>query len=244
MDIVEELSLAISDWVAHSPNRTMGVLQKRTSVSETTLRRIKDQEQKSVSMENAMELAYVLFDTDEAISFLKKHFPISGKWQEKVYSKKDDVVTLAPFYRDTTSYKIILLCDTQDGATIEDIRAEMGSSGVRELSRLVEFGVISDENGVHKFSPKEVAMVSSRSTHFAMLENFMKYYQEENANIPGACAEFVYSDGLSPEAVRILSKKIRDFESEVKGMLDDQKFKGNIPWFIGLVQNILKGQIL
>ena len=244
MDIVEELSLAISDWIAQAANRTMGVLQKRSNVSETTLRRIKDREQKSVSMENAMELAYVLFDTDDAISFLKKHYPVSSKWQEKVYSKRDDVVTLAPFFRDTISYKIILLCDTQDGATIEDIRAEMGSNGLRELSRMVEFGIITDQNGYHKFSPKELAMVSSRSTHFAMLENFMKYYEEENANITSACSEFVYSQGLTPEAIRILSKKIRDFESDVKGMLDDQKFKGNIPWFIGLVQNILKGKIL
>ena len=244
MDIVEELSLAILDWTSQGATRTMGNLQRRSNVSESTLRRIKDREQKSVQMDIAMELAYVLFDTDEAIVFLTKYFPVSGKWQEKVYSKKDDVVTLAPFYRDTTTYKIILLCDTESGASIEDIKEDLGSTGVRELSRLVELGIIAESNGQHTFYPKELALVASTSTHFAMLQNFMTYYVTENANTPGACAEFVYSKGLKPEIIRTLSRKIREFEAYIVETISDEKNKGDIPWFIGLIQNILKGKIL
>lgn len=244
MDIVAELSLAITAWIAQVPTRTCGTLQRRCNVSETALRRIKDREQKHVNMETAMELAYVLFDTDEAIAFIKRHFPVSGRWQEKVYSKRDDVVTLAPYFRNRITNKIILLCETQDGSTIEEIRAEFGSDGVRELSKMVELGVIVVKEEVHQFSPSETPMLPSRSTRFAMIENYLSFFNENNSNIVGACAEFAYQEGLSPESVRRLSRVIRTFEEDVNVIITDPKSKGNIPWFIGLVQNILRGNRL
>lgn len=244
MDIVEELSLGISDWISVSPNRNRSLLQKRTNISESTIRRIQDRSQKEVNLETAMEIAHVIFDTDVAISFLKRHFPVAGRWQERFFAKRDDVVTIGEYLRNQMYHKIITLCDTQNGAAIEEIKEDLGSDGVRELSKLVELGIISYSNGVHKFNSNGLVLVASHSVHFEMLQHMIQWYNPENANKKSLCAEFVYTHGFNREGVEFLSPKIWELEETVKEAIANPKFHGDIPWFIGLIQNVLRGKIL
>lgn len=244
MDIVEELSRGIAAWIAESANRTNGTLQKRSGVAETTIRRIRDRESKTVSLENALELAHVLFDTDDAIAFIKRHFPVAGRWQEKFYSKKDDVVTYGEHLQDPVSFKIILLCDTLSGASTEEIKEELGADGLRQLSKLVELGFIAHSNGTHKCTHEGLTLFASHHVHFAILQNMIKFYNPENANIKAACAEFVCYQGLNRAGVENIAAKIRELEEIVAQISQDPNFRGDIPWFIGLVQNVLRGNLL
>jgi hypothetical protein len=244
MDIVEELSRGISAWIAVAPNRNRGLLQKRTGVCEATLRRIHYREQKGVSLEIVLELAHVLYDTEDAIAFIKRHFPVAGRWQERYFSKRDDVVTLGEYLRNPTYYKIFLLCDTKTGATIEEIKEELGAEGVRDLSKLVEIGLISYSNGYHKFASEGLTLVASHSVHCEMLQHMIRFYNPENANKKSLCAEFVYSQGFNREAIEFLAPKIWELEETIKATIENPDYRGDIPWFIGLVQNVLRGDSL
>lgn len=244
MDIVEELSLGISAWLAANPKRNKGVLQKRTGVSEPTLRRIHEREQKTVTLEVALELAHALFDTDEALTFIKKNFPVAGRWQEKLYSKKDDVVTWGELLKDEITMNIILRCDTVSGASTEEIKEVLGTEGLRQLSRLVELGFIEHINGMHKCTSEGTVFFASHHVHLAMLMNMIKFYDPENANIRSACRERVWYQGLNRSAVQLLSHKLADFEQTLAETLEDPNARGDIPWFFGMIQNVFRSNLL
>jgi hypothetical protein len=242
MEIIDELGSIMEAWLAENPVRNPMMLARKTGVSESTIRRLLKRGQngqKTIELDTAESIVYLVLDRTRGLAFLEKHFPTKAKWRKEEYKSETDQPSLAEFIRNPEYHKIMMLCDVESGISLADLKEEVGNSGLRKLSRLVEMGIVKEENGVYKFSDADFEIFPTYHTQSAALNNFLSFYDPENAEVRSACSIFFWTQGLSPDAVRVLAGKIRDFEDDVVEYIKNKKNHGDIPWFMGFLQNVL-----
>lgn len=149
--VVQELAGLISKYLESSTNQTLHRLSKDSKVPYITLRRIVQNEVKTVALENAISIMQHVSDWDGLLVFLEKHYPDTGSWltsRQKFLRKTDAAKTeLVDAISDFESYIIVTLAGTPEGTTEEAVVATLGQAAKKKVEKLLNEDVLTIRNG-------------------------------------------------------------------------------------------------
>lgn len=149
--VVEELAELINIYLSSGKNQTLHRLSKESKVPYITLRRIVQNEVKTVSLENALSIMQLVTNWDELLIFLEKHYPDTGSWlaSRQKFNSKNEVAKseLIDAISDFEGYIIASLAGTPEGTTEEVVVDTLGKNAKRKLEELLNNDVLITKNG-------------------------------------------------------------------------------------------------
>ncbi len=243
MNLIDELSIAIDYWKNARKGRSVAILSRITGVSESTLGRVTKKGTEDVCLENAIGIAFAVLPSQDAIALIGKYFPKASNWLDIVASRAPQISPESQEFLTSPDFLVIsLLADKKNGTTEGEIRDELGKFGLTKLKTLLDSNMIRESNGKYFCTDKLVSMVN-QATLTKMIECFPKLYNEENAEIPRIAVKVGAFRALTLSAVHESYAVTREWEKKLCDILLDEKNHGDIPFFAGLVQNVLGGDL-
>ncbi len=154
---------------------------RQTGVDNTTIYRLQNGEQKSLSFQNADKIVRVLEPT-HYLNTLADFYP------EEIQGKKADLIANAdalftPLAKDPRLYEVYIFA-TGKKATREQVREKHGSAGVERIANLLELGLISEIDG-RIYDNLEVALSPSDDISKRLA---IHNYELINLDTPGTAA--------------------------------------------------------
>ena len=74
-----------------------------------------------------------------------------------------------------------------------------------------------------------------------MIQNFGLLFEEANAEKPRIAVKIGIFQALSREGIDKAYDLTREYEKKMQNLVTDNSLHGDIPFFVGLLQNILNG---
>jgi hypothetical protein len=242
MGLVDDLADGIESWQREKESRSIAMLSKHARVSESTLWRIvKRNAPDDISLEIVLNIVNTVFSRSEGHKLLSTYFPQLASWIDISSAPgTPSKVEWNEFFESREHLLIILLCDRKSGTDRAQVKEVAGIYGLDRLEELLKAGIIKEEGGRY-YENGETFNVGNQSTLTMMIKHFCSFYREENSLMSRTAVKtMVYRafNGLGVEEAYDLARK---FEMGLRALALDPKYHGDIPFFSGLVQNIVNG---
>jgi hypothetical protein len=237
--VVQELAGFITDYLDTSKNQTLHRLSKESKVPYITLRRIVQNEVKTVSLENVLSIMQLVTNWNELLLFLEKYYPDTGSWlasRQKFHHRNEVAKTeLVEAISDFEGYIITTLAGTPEGTTEEVVTDTLGKGSKRKLEMLLSSDVLTVKNG-------KIFTSQQTFTHFDLQSAIQRV---------GYCLRMIREEniGQHKQMVSILTEGVsREGQMEIHKLLEKTQIQldelcKNHPGQETIFTNIIMGAV-
>ncbi|MDQ3230529.1 MAG: helix-turn-helix transcriptional regulator [Pseudobdellovibrionaceae bacterium] len=190
-------------------------LARQCEVDYSTVYRLQNGEQKSLSFVNALKIVKYLEPT-KYISILNDYYPVeTGEISPAVSEKIDELAEALA--ADLNMYRVFLFAEAE-GASRLSVKDQFGKDGLLHLDKLIELEIVSEIDGSLKSNleggayPSE-AIVKRVAVH---------HYSLVSLESPGSFLDCARG-GLSLEGVKELYDESFVFQGKVLGIMQEKK---------------------
>ena len=150
MEITNQISALIIDYLDKHPKQSLLSLSKKAGVGYSTIRRIKNKEC-VISLDVALNILHKVATKDVILDFVKKHCPtmydtFQNFWTHNssqfVTSGSEDII-----FSDKVSNAIYFM--SLKGVSVKTIRFEFGKAGIETAENLTREGWLKKENKMY-----------------------------------------------------------------------------------------------
>lgn len=233
---VSELSQLIEDFLLENSNVSINALAMRMGIAETTLRRVRAGKSKRLpNSENLLKIIFYIYKSKDLYEVkeqlpkaLKEHFTNvyllfdSGR-SNPVVELDDSVVD------NQITYLVLKLASNHSGVKKSEVLRLFGELGLRSTEKLIKSEVIVEESGIFRTIVNAFRLSdNSFINNFKSVADFIKIDPDKRVgpNIYHNLSESLNLDGLV--RIQTIQKKA---VSEMTAILNDEKFKGDLPVF-------------
>lgn len=244
MSLVDDLADGIESWQREKETRSIAMLSKYSRVSESTLWRIvKRSAPDDISLEIVLNIVNTVFSRSEGHKVLSKYFPALANWIDTTSAPGAPAkVEWNEFYESREHLLIILLCDRKSGTDRAQIKEITGIYGLDRLEELLKAGIVKEEGGrYYNNDDSGVVNLGNQSTLTTMIKHFCSFYREENSQLSRTAVKTMVYRAFNDLGIEEAYDLARKFEMGLRSLALDPKYHGDIPFFSGLVQNIVNG---
>lgn len=237
--ILNQLQDSVHDYLNRNKNISLNGLAKRCSISEPTLRRIKNGQIKTLpTLTTIVDLLCSLNKVDkipELIElyketpigdFLAEHFSVlsSTDLSYEFNQELDDAL------RDNISYLVFKLSCNTSGVTRKKIQEMFGRLGTDKLDALVGKGLVKLEGNVYRTAIEGFSLGHETFVdHFKAVADFIKTGEigPKKNNL-----FYNFSESVNEKGMREILQIQRTALKKIAKILNDEEFVGDIPLFV------------
>lgn len=218
-NVSEFLESCITTIKKNSPRFSNLQLAKRLGIPNSTFDRICKQEVKRPSFNHALKIVQEVCENGMVQDFIKKFYPSMYQDFESVYPGNKDVPFVTPeaeiFFQDSSTYEIMLLATCNNGLTREKTLEEFGKKGIAILEKLLQNGILNENDGHIGISGK---INAKQDTVHKLVQNLIQNNYDieafgDHRNWLSLQYESVNLEVVAPKVREILieaNQKIRD----------------------------------
>lgn len=234
-ELIEEINALIQRWSDERPQtRTLAHLSRETGVSDSALRRLRNQKAK-ISDDMLYRILDTIFERSEFAELKNKvsGSPAISKWLMRHYSFLETIPALAEFKFTEASDEIVVnpiafsvfaLVSSIEGITQEYLKEQFGIRGLQEANALVEKSIIKFDGKAYVMTSESNKVKISKSAVVSLMPELTKLYLKEDSTIS---AEILTVCGLSTEGYYKLTSAVNDFISVSRKIMNEHQ--GNTP---------------
>ncbi len=239
MTFSEELASAIADWLSAKGRRSVQMLSRLSTVSNSTIRRAM-QKECMPSQENTFLIASVVMNRQDFNDFVSRHWPHLKEYiVDSGYrsSNNDDLLHLI---RSEKHCKIIVLASSLDGTDHHEVAKKFGESALEFLDDLIDLKVLTKKGQKWIFDENFGSM--SFEVARDILSNFISMCERKNDYIKGLSSSWVGWESVSPSIAKKINALSCRYCQDVGNLITDPENRGDVLVYTGIISNVLKGQ--
>lgn len=240
-DLSEFLASCVGRIRKSYPKFSSLQLSKRLGIPNSTFDRITKKEVKRPSFNYALKIVQEVCGEESVQSFIKKYYPNMYEDFNKVYSGNQDVPFVSPeaesYFRDATTYEIMIMATTEAGITKEIAKEEFGKKGLSILERLLSENVLKEKNG--KISINGPINANQETVH-KLLSNLIQMNYDVDAF--GNKDNWLSLQYISANAEYVQPRLLEVFKNtngEIREILNSPMAQGNDIVWAGMVMDTL-----
>lgn len=217
-------------------------LSRRLNLSNSTFSRIKNNDYKMPTFNNAIKLVRSVCEEGEVQEFIKKFYPEMLSTLKRVYPGNSNVPFVKAeaevFFEDPTTYEIMVMATSGTGLTREKITREFGNKGLTIVDKLLSTDVLKEKNG---FIGLTGSVNATQSTVHKLLQNLVGLSYDLDAfgngkdNWLSVQYDSVNMEVVMPKLREIMVKA----NQQIREVLNDPSSKGEDVLWAGLVMDSL-----
>ena len=239
-EVLTHLQALLSEFLEKHPNMTINGLSKRCSVSEPTLRRIKNGQVKTLpSVTTIVDILSYISKEKTIVRLVEKYpGPIADFLKEKIPQTNNSKTPeyselLNRTLKDPVKYIIYKLAANDTGVDLEKIVEFFGRYGENHLDELLQQNLV-EQRGDRYFAKIENFVLSHDLfvSHFKTVADFIKPHKLITASKSHSPLFANYSGSLNKKAYSTILNIQRAAFKKIISVLVDEKSSGEIPTFI------------
>jgi len=240
-DLSEFLASCVNKIKSSYPKFSNLQLSKRLGIPNSTFDRISKKEVQKPSFNYALRIVQEVCGEESVQSFIKKYYPNMYEDFSKVYSGNQDVPFVSPeaesYFRDATTYEIMLMATTEAGITKEVAKEEFGRKGLAVLERLLSENVLHEKNG--KISINGPINANQETVHKLLSNLIQMNYDVDAFGSKDNWLTLQYisanADYIRPKLLEVLKKT----NGEIREIFNSPMAQGNDIVWTGMVMDTL-----
>lgn len=236
--MIHDLQIRIERYLAEGKSRTLQGLATKAGVSYSTLRRVVQDEVKTIDLANALGILQVITTWQDALAFLNTHFPESGRYFSSIAEKKQISEningTLESALLDFEKFVVISLAATPEGTNREQVYAALGGHGAAVMEEMLNDGMLVTVKG--RIFTAQLNFASFDLTNQAVqVGHCLRFLRKENIGKKRQHAG-IHTDGVDREG----QKQIHAILQQALADIDEvaAKRKGSLPIFYGVTMGM------
>jgi predicted transcriptional regulator len=236
--IILELQECIKSFLVKNKHLTLNALSKKSSVSEPTLRRVRNAEIKTLPRVNTIVDILSTIYKERNISDLIKHCgPNLRAYLEKVFTvilesnaHYENDTGLSRELKNTTSYLIYKLAANRTGIKRELVCRLFGELGLRKLKDLERKGLVFEMIGSYHARTKSFSLDDELfRQNFQAVSEFIRV---EDGPEKGDNLFYNLSESISEEGYQKILSIQRQALKEIVHILNEKEYAGDKPVFV------------
>lgn len=244
--LLVQISKALKSYLEDRPRMSIAALSMRSSVSETTLRRIRDKDFKRLpNPETVLNLLSTIYGSKN-VREIADHF--SGAIKEFLFQNFPQITEIECEYsvklnqelQDDNKYLVYKLCSNKCGVTLARIQRLLGAMGVVCLEDLLEKGFVEKREGRYFSNTKNFTLDPEQfASKFQLLANFIKVNSSIPPNQLLRPLHVNYSSSVTAMTYKKIVKLQKKNLKKVRELLMEDSGSGDIPLFFLLAVDSL-----
>lgn len=225
------------------PKYSFVQIANEINMLDSTLTRIESGETKNPHFANAIKIVSGLCRDGNIRGYLKENYSPLLKIYDETYGASEDSRFmgdgLEQFYRDPSTYQVMLMIATDAGISRSEIQYNFGQSGVSALEKIIKTGLVVEKDERYYIEEKvnlSPETVSTLVSHL-VLNNYdpSKMGTKSNANV--IICQSVNGDVVKPW----INAQIADLRDRYREFIKKPESKGNdVYWFSMSADMLLK----
>lgn len=234
-ELVKEVNGLIQRWSDERPQvRTLAHLGREAKVSDSALRRLKNQNAK-IADDMLFRIVSVIYESSEFTELKQKTntLPNTSKWllrnysfmesvspmQEYKYTELSDEVVVSPI-----GFSIFGLVSSIDNVGKDYIKDQFGLRGIAEAELLVEKGILHLNQNVYTLGTHHNKVKFSKKAVISLMPEITRLYLKADSDLNAAIFEV---NGVSEEGYSKLSMAFQNLINVSAQIINQHQ--GNIP---------------
>jgi len=237
--LLSDIVQAIHDWMAEGKNRSLSGLSRRCGVAYSTIRRIAQNESVPHPY-TALSISEVVFNTQQRLVFLKKHFPTFANLVEECIttnteSESDDIK--ARFLRLEPHNRIFNMAATSKGVTRQSVATLCGTIGSDALNEMLDFGLLLESpDGAIKYSQNSWGTLNIESV-LDQLRKSVDHFDKDLVGTDGAAIMHL-SGSVKPEVLTKLKQLTVQYITDFIALKEAKESEGDVHFFCDLMYSL------
>lgn len=237
-ELIEEINALIQRWSDERPQtRTLAHLSRETGVSDSALRRLRNQKVK-ISDDMLYRVVNTIFENPKFSDLKTKvsQLPTVSKWLMRHYSFLENTPGVEDYKYTEVSDEIVLnpiafsvfaLVSSIDGVTKEYLKEQFGLRGVLEADSFVKKSIFDLKDGIYVLGSASNKVKISKNAVISLMPELTKLYLNTDSEVD----QYIFEcDGLTKNGYLELSNAMVDFYKRSAEIIS--RNKGNIPFIL------------
>lgn len=233
MQIVDDLRQAIGRWLEGNQVRNVGMLATKSGVSHSSIRRVLNEECKSIDFTNAFAILQVTCSWQETLEIMQKHYPstIANIRTMSEVMRVTEAIDhdLEQALLDYEAFTIVSLADMPEGTTVDEVVEILGLIGQIRVPELVSRGLLYMEGDRVKVKP-----FASVNLHYitAQIQHILRFLRHEDIG-KGIQHANIHSGGVDKQGQLEIHEIMQRAREEVDRVTAARP--GKIPVFTSMI---------
>ncbi|MEC7276952.1 MAG: hypothetical protein VXV96_11585 [Bdellovibrionota bacterium] len=240
-DLSDFLASCVNKIKSSYPKFSSLQLAKRLGIPNSTFDRISKKEVQKPSFNYALKIVQEVCGEESVQKFIKEYYPSMYEDFSKVYSGNQDVPFVSAeaeaYFRDPTTYEIMLMATTEAGLSKEVAKDEFGRKGLTILEKLIADKVLIEKDGKVSISG---AINANQETVHKLFTNLVQMNYDVDAF--GNKDNWLSLQYISANAEYVLPKLLEIYKranGEIREVFNSPMAQGNDIVWAGLVMDTL-----
>lgn len=236
------LKSCISKIKERSPHLSSNAISSKLRITSSTFNRIENLEVKKPTFDHAIKIVRAACDEKEIKNFIEKYYPSMLSNFSKIYKENSDVpfvkLEAESYFEDPATFELMMMATTSNGITRETAAREFGNRGLRTLEKLIDNGILIENNGSISNSGR---INASQETVQKLLLNLISIsydlegFDEAKKNWLSVQYESVNKEKVLP----IASEIVHDANKKLRTLFTDPDNKGKDTVWAGIILDTL-----
>jgi len=238
--IMDDLRLAINQWLESRKNRSLTMLANRTNRAYSTIRYIA-QGERLPNESTILAITDIVMTTQERVKFFKRYFPQIGEMMEKAYApdvrEEEHHEMLRRFINREPHNRIFNMAATSYGTSRSAITKLLGQVGEEALQEMLDEGfLLAEDRDVVRYSSRSWAL-NNIDDILTLLRSSLQHFDRDLIGTDGAALVHMTAS-VRPEEIPKIKELISRFSQELSLLKNHPEAEGQVPFFCNVAYSV------